>query len=173
MRNLMALSTLALTFGSGCVVYDGYGEGDCDWDGDCFTEPELDCDLDENENGVADCDEQDEEEAVAVELSFSPNHAERGEVFPAVITLDEGEFDLSLVEEVVFFGGVDVLSATATYDRMVLVLQVAEDAQLGAVDVALDAGDAGEVLDGALVIHEADSGNSALDWTDGSDDDCE
>ncbi len=169
--NLLALGALTLVATTGCVVYDGDYDGSCEWDEDCFAD-DWACG-DEDEDGIADCQDDDEEQAIPVELSMSPSHAERGETFPAVITLDQGEFDLTLVQEIQFFGSVEVLSATASSDRLILVLEVAEDAELGAVDVALDAGDSGQVLDAALTVFESGSGNSALDWTDGTSDDCE
>ncbi len=169
MRTPLILATLAVAFTTGCVVYDHDGNG-CRWEEDCLNQETGDpCD-DANQDGTPDCDE---EEAIPVELSMSPSIAEQGETFPAVITLDRGDFDLALVDEAVLFGDIEVLSAHATYDRMILVLQVAEDAEPGPVDIALDAGDAGQVLDAALTIYEAGSGNSALDWADGTDDDCE
>ena len=164
--NLLALGALAFASTTGCVVYEGEFSGGCDWDEDCFDDG-FACG-DEDEDGIADCEDEGQDEAIPVELSMSPSHAERGETFPAVITLDQGDFDLTLVQEIQFFGDVEVLSATAGNDQIILVLQVAEDAELGAIDVALDAGDSGHVLDGALTVFEAGSGNSALDWTDGS-----
>jgi hypothetical protein len=174
MRKMFPLLVLGAAFSSGCVVYDVSSDSDCDWDdawgGDCFAGPETDCDADEDADGVPDCEQEEPE--IPVEMSFSPGYAEQGEVFPAVVTLHQGDFDLSTVTDVTFFGDVHVLSATADADQMILVLQVAEDAELGTVDLALDVGEDGHLMDAALTIHESESGNSALDWTDGADD-CE
>ena len=174
MRKMFPLLVLGATFSSGCVVYDVSGDGDCDWSdewgNDCFAEAEADCDADDDANGVPDCDEDEPE--IPVEMSFSPATAERGEVFPAVVTVDQGEFDLAAVTDITFFGDVQVLSATADAGQMILVLQVDDDAELGTVDLALDVGDDGHLIEGALNLHEVDSGQSALDWT-GGDDDCE
>jgi hypothetical protein len=154
MRTLIAMTALLATT-SGCIVYEHSGS-DCDEDWTCG-----DWDLDDN--GLLD---SGEEQAPAVELAFAPDHAEQGEVFPAIITRTEGELDLTSVSEIQVFGDATVLSAVHTADRITLILEVPAEAELGAVDVVLTTQDGdGELIPEAFTIFEAGSGNSGTDWT--------
>ena len=171
MRNLIALTALLATT-SGCIVYESDGGCDADWS--CG-------DWDQDDNGLSDTGE--EPEAPAVALAFAPNHAEQGEIFPAIITLTEGELDLTTVVDIQLFGDATVVSAVHTADQITLILEVPAEADLGAVDVVLTTEDGdGELIPQAFTIFEAGSGHSGTDWTgddgtgssgDGSGGDCE
>lgn len=164
----LALTTLIalLSTSAGCVYYEDCGEGD--WEEGC----ELDeFDLDDCQDGE-DCEA--EEEAEPVELSFAPGHAEQGETFPGILTLESGELDLSEAT-LVFYGPVEVMAAVNEGGRITTILSVDADAPLGVVDAVLELpnGDA-ELLPAAFEIFGAGSGNSGTDWSDGSSDgECE
>jgi hypothetical protein len=163
--------TGALSLTSGCIYYEG-GCGEEEWE--CRE------DFGEWDTGAA--GDVDGEEEVAVELAFSPNHAEQGEVFAAYVHVAQGEIDLSGVSELSVYGDAEVLSLVARPDQLVLIVEVAADAELGPVDVVVEMqdGDA-ELLPQAFTIFPAGSGNSASDGgadgggdADGGDeDDCE
>ena len=155
MRSLTAM-TLLLATTSGCIVYEhGGGCGEDEWG--------CESDWDLGEDGLMDTGE---EELAAVELAFAPNHAEQGEVFPAIITLTGGELDLTSVSEIQLFGDAEVLSAVHTAEQITLILEVPAEAELGPVDVVLTTQDGdGELIPEAFTIFEAGSGNSGTDWT--------
>lgn len=164
----LALTTLIafLSTSAGCVYYEDCGSDE--WEEGC----ELDeFDFEDCAEGE-DCEE--EEEAIPVELSFAPGHAEQGETFPGILTLDAGELDLS-EGTLVFYGPVDVVASVSEAGKITTILSVAPDAPVGPVDAVLELpnGEA-ELLPGAFEIFEVGSGNSGTDWTDGSDDgECE
>ncbi|HJN72519.1 MAG TPA: hypothetical protein QGF58_01180 [Myxococcota bacterium] len=164
MRSLILFSGLMATT-TGCIVYD-YDE-DCDPDIPCHDGSWDDLD----DSGLTD----DVEEEIPVELSFTPDHAEQGEVFSAVIRVTDGEMDLSSVSEITIYGDAILHSAVARPDSITAIFELSADGELGPVDIVLEtaAGD-GELIPGAFTVFEAGSGNSANDWNDGSaEDDCE
>jgi len=172
MRNVaanMAIIGLTLSGLSGCVVYekdhkaDGYDEGYDDLDGE-------DNPLGEDETGD---DIVDEEPAVV--LGFYPDQAEQGESFIGYITVNEGELDLSLVEQLNFYGDIEVQDFDIRGDDEIIVsIAVSEDAITGPVDVLLELSqDGNDVVwfEAAFTVYEAGSGNSCDDADEPVDDD--
>ena len=167
MRNAAAMAIIGLTLSglSGCVVYekdhktDGYDEGYDGLDGE-------DNPLGEDEN---DDDVVDEEPAVV--LGFYPDQAEQGESFIGYITVKEGELDLSLVEQLNFYGDVEVQDFDV---RGADSIAVSDDAITGPVDVLLELSQGGNDVvwfEAAFTVYEAGSGNSCDDAEEPVDDD--
>ena len=164
MRSLILFTGLMVTT-TGCVVYD--------YDDDC--DPDIPCrgdrSWDDGDTGLDD----DAEPEIPVELSFTPDQAEAGETFAAVIRVSQGELDLTSVRDMSIYGDATLHASVATADSITAIFEVPSDAELGPVDLVLHTGDDnGELIPEAFVIFEAGSGNSANGWNDGSvEDDCE
>ena len=157
-KYLSALPLLGfLSITSGCIYY----ENDC-------GEDEWGCEFDED---WADEDTaiEDGDEAEPAVLKFVPGHAEQGETFAGILSLESGELDLSEAT-MVFYGDVEVMAQVVEGDQITSILSVPEDAELGPVDAVLEfaSGDA-ELLPGAFTIYPTGSGNSGTDWGGSSD----
>lgn len=170
MRSVMLFTGLIALTTTGCVVYD--------YDDDC--DPDIPCRGGGDIQGADDTGAGDDvEPEVQVELSFTPDHAERGEVFAAVIRVSEGEMDLTSVSEITIYGDAILHSAISRPDSITAIFEVPEDGELGPVDLVLETqSDDGELIPGAFTVYEAGTGNSANGWNDGSGDgaddgDCE
>jgi len=145
---------------SGCVVYekdhkvDGYEEGYDNLDGD--ENPLEDDTIDD-----------DVEEVPPIVLSFYPNQAEQGESFIGYITLEEGDMDLSLVQDVTFYGDVEVLDFDNRGDELIVSLDIMDDAITGPIDVLLGLGGNDVVwFEAAFTVYEMGSGHSCEDAED-------
>jgi len=173
MRTSLLLFTGLMATTTGCVVYDY--DRDCDPDIPCRG----DLDWEDADTGAFD----DEEPEIPVELVFTPNQAEQGEVFAAVIRVSAGEFDLTSVNDIVVYGDADLLASVQEQDAIHAIFAIDADAELGPVDLVLNTGDAnGELMPDAFTIYETGSGHSANGWNTGdnagsdgagSDGDCE
>jgi len=163
MRNI-AIIGLAIGGLSGCVVYEK------DHKADSYDEGYDDLD---NEENPLDEDDTSVDEKPSLVLGFHPDQAEQGESFIGYITVDEGDLDLSLVEELNFYGDIDVQDFDVRGDDEIIVsVSVHEDAVTGPIDVLLDMGGNDVVwFEGALTVYEAGSGNSCDDAEDPVDDD--
>lgn len=161
----VALTTIAL---QGCIIYEDGHDGDCGWEDDCdFSwDDDLDwCDEDGNNQDGDPCDDEvgDEEPEPAFDLYLDPGHAELGETFLAHVTA-EGEFDIGSVTGVRFTGGVEILYTEVRETEVLVLIDVPAQADLGLADLVVSRADAEAVLmEGALLVAEPGSGNSAND----------
>jgi hypothetical protein len=151
MRTHFALS-LCLLATSACVTYDKKGEldtGTYDY-GDDYGDP----------GG----DSGDVDQAPDVTLSFRPYQAEQGEAFIGYITVSEGELDLSEVEELQFFGDVEIISQNIRDDEIIVSMLVPDLAETGDIDlVAILPNQSVIYLDAAFTVYPAGSGNLSGD----------
>lgn len=160
-KYLSALPLLGfLSITSGCIYYDG----------DC-SDDEWGCELDEWDDDTA--VDEDGEEAEPAVLKFVPGHAEQGETFAGILSLESGELDLSEAT-MVFYGDVEVMAQVVEGGQITTILSVDEDAELGEVDAILEFADGdAELLPGAFTIYPVGSGHSGTDWGSDTSGECE
>ncbi|MCK6525227.1 hypothetical protein L6R49_27800 [Myxococcota bacterium] len=175
MRVFTVLS-FALISLNGCIIYeDTYcrGEGcepfddDSDWDVDDDDDSAEDDTAEDDDGASGDPDIPD------LTLGFFPSQAEQGETFLASITVTEGQQNLTAVSELRLYGPAELITWGARPGEITAAISVADDAELGEVDVVvvLDDGRA-ELLPAALTIFAAGSGNTADEWAESARD-CE
>lgn len=159
---LIGLVTAGL---SGCVVYEKDRHGDDDYE-DGYD------DLDGDENGLEDSGlGEDGDEEPAVTLAFYPSEAEQGQAFIGYLTVTEGELELSAIEELSFYGDVEVVSYDIRDDEVIISLDVSPNAVLGEVDLLVDMGGNDVIwMEAAFTIFEAGSGGTDGGSTDGGTD---
>lgn len=169
----IALTTFAL---QGCIIYDDEHGPDCEFGTDCRWDDDGDwdeddwCDVGEDGEVGDDCGDggdggggDGEEPGPRFSLSLDPGQAELGETFLASVTA-EGEFDVSTISGVRFTGGVEVLFTEVRETEVLVLVEVPEFAELGPADLVVSRFEQPAVLvEGALLVAEAGSGNSADD----------
>jgi hypothetical protein len=154
----MRILILAIPFlaaATGCIVYDNDGGVKDGWE---HTRPEV-----TDDSGIEDLEPQ-------VSLKFTPPQAEQGEIFIGSLSITDGDADLSQVVSVTVFGDADVLAIDARADEVVVTVAVAADAESSAADIVVEFEDGTAAwLEAAFVISPEGSGNSAGDYTDGTE----
>ena len=140
---MLALTTVA-ALAQGCIIYetdDGYCSG---------------CGVEFLDSGWQGDDDDDDDAAPAYQLRLTVAEGRQGDSM--LTTLEaQGEFDLALVKEVVFLGSkVSVSDQIVRDDEVLLVLDIASDAEVGPVDVFVDVHDGSSaVMEDAFVVVEA------------------
>ena len=160
MRTSIPLFTALIAAGiTGCVNYDSRGDGEDPAAGDYdSTADDLGDTLDD------------------LLIGFEPFQAEAGEKFLGYIQVQQGDLDLSTIDELNFYGDLVVETWDIRGDEIILSASVPDDAVEGEVDlvVVIDQADA-IWLNNAITIYPTGSGNSAEDGYGSPDDatDCE
>lgn len=156
----------------GCIIYDHDCPG-CDIDRvDEGQDVRPDRDDDPDCDEPCDDDTGDVEQPPPPDYGFylTPDEAEQGEVFIASLRADgEDPIDLASIAEVRLFGDVRILAADQRSAELLLIVEVAEDAELGPVDLLVELDDGSAAFeDAALTIFPAGSGHEAGSSDDGS-----
>ncbi len=153
MTRTMALTLIIAGF-SGCIIYDNDGTG---------TAQDRESRIGDDTGSLDRPD--DRPEIPAVTLKLAPPQAEQGETFIGRITIEEGDFELSEVTEVVIYGDAVVDALVARSNEVLISVSTLEDASPGTVDilVELDSGLAAW-MPAALEIFPQGSGQSASEY---------
>lgn len=150
MTRILALSVLFAGF-SGCIIYDNDGTSVPRDRGERIGDD------------TGSLDSPDEQPDIpSVTLKLSPPQVEQGETFIGRITVEDGDFELSEVADVVIYGDAAVDALVARPDEVLISVTTLEDASPGRVDilVELESGLAAW-MPGALEIFQSGSGRSA------------
>ncbi len=151
MRTFAFIGLLAAGL-SGCVVYEK-GRADGGLHGD--DPADLGGSADEGPEGALH-DSGLDEASSAVVLDFYPSEVAQGERFIGYLSVVDGELDLAAVEDLRFYGDVELLSYDVRDDEVVISLGVSDRAVTGEVDLLVDLGGGEAVwLEGAFRIAEA------------------
>ena len=154
MRKLI-LAIPFLAAATGCIVYDNDGR---EKNGPDHTRPEL-----SEDSGTEDLEPQ-------ISLEFTPPQAEQGEIFIGSLSITEGDADLSQVASVTVYGAADVLAIDARDDEVLVSVAVDGNAESGEADIVVEFEDGSAAwLEAAFVISPEGTGNSASDYTDGTE----
>ena len=153
MTRLIALSVLAAGF-SGCIIYDNDGTS---------VPRDRGERIGDDTGSIDGPDEQPE--IPSVTLKLTPPQVEQGETFIGRITVEDGDFELSDVSEVLIYGDAIVDALVARSSEVLVSVTALEDASPGSVDilVELDSGLAAW-MPAALEISAKGAGQSAEDF---------
>ncbi len=153
MTRTIALTVILAGF-SGCIIYDNDGPGTAE-----DRERRIG-----DDTGLAD-EPNAEPEIPAVTLKLAPPQAESGETFIGRITVEDGDFELGEVSDVVIYGDAIVNALVARTNEVLISVSTLDDASPGPVDilVELESGLAAW-MPAALEIFPVGSGQSASDY---------
>lgn len=173
----LTLPALALaTLLPGCIIYpgddwDGWGDcGDrddssCGWDDDDWNDDDWRGDDRDDDDGWGDGSDGDGDggggdDGLGYRFELDPGEAEQGETFLAELSVD-GDVSLEAVDTVLFTGDVEVVELIPRADRLLLVLDVADDARVGLVDAIVESPDDTWFAPDVLFIGEYGTGHTS------------
>jgi len=153
MTRTIALTVMLAGF-SGCIIYDNDSPG---------TAQDRDRRIGDDTGSVDEPNSQPE--IPAVTLKLAPPQAEQGETFIGRITVEDGDFELSEVTDVVIYGDAIVDALVSRANEVIVSVSTMDDAAPGPVDilVELESGLAAW-MPGALEIFPQGSEQSASDY---------
>ena len=171
---------LVVPFSVACIVIDDNEKhyDDWEWDTGKSLDEEQDQSDDENdENGQDVPDEQDQQddeqdtpndetplEDHNISYTLIPHAGTPGSTFVTSITVDEGqEIDWLSIEQITAFGNLTICNHQPLYDRILLTIQIPEDAQEAPVDFLVQYTDGDvDLIEDAFYIDEEFDLSSAL-----------
>jgi len=139
----------ALALG-GCIIYDTNGKcRDCSDEqgghGDHDDTGIVDSGGAVDDTGVTDTggqvDDTSSDPSADMKLSLTPNVGTAGTTFIAHLTSDQASFDWSLVSDVSFYGGVQVIASEPEPTELLLTLNIPSDALAGTADLLVATSD--------------------------------
>jgi hypothetical protein len=164
MEIIMKRLLLMIPFATACIIVDGDGDKDFDWDSGW-----EDTNDDSDATDDTETEENDEEPMEDHNGSFFlvPSAAAPGDTFISSLRSVDS-INWSTVQSVTAFGNIEICGTQPLFDEMLLTITIPSDAQEAPIDILIEYtdGDVDLIEDALHIDQEADIGTAVVSSTE-------